>query len=141
MMTPGQVSSSLNVSTATVRRWSNRFARHLSPQTPNRKRTYTPDDLAILARVRDMSEKGSSLDQVDTALSMVAPDPSTALLSLSDFAKSLLSARDAVAMLKIQLDQQNAQIQIQNAQIRAIADWLAMPSFKRLFVKPPRLDL
>lgn len=135
MLTPGQIANSLNVSTATVRRWSARFARHLSPQTPNRKRTYTPDDLAVLARVRDLSGSGSSLDQIDTVLNVSAQsaDQSTALITLSDFAQSLLSARESLASMQSQMDKQSAQI-------TAIADWFALPFFKRLFSKPPRLD-
>lgn len=136
MLTPGQIATALNVSPATVRRWSARFARHLSPQTPNRKRTYTPDDLAVLARVRDLSANGSPLDQVDQALSLSAQtsDASTALITLADFAQSLQVARASVAGMQSQIDKQTAQL-------KAIADWFALPFFKRLFAKPPRLDL
>jgi DNA-binding transcriptional MerR regulator len=136
MLTPGQIATALNVSPATVRRWSARFARHLSPQTPNRKRTYTPDDLAVLARVRDLSATGSPLDQVDQALSLSAQtaDASTALITLADFAQSLQVARASVAGMQSQIDKQTAQI-------KAIADWFALPFYKRLFAKPPRLDL
>ena len=136
MLTPGQIATALNVSPATVRRWSARFARHLSPQTPNRKRTYTPDDLAVLARVRDLSANGSPLDQVDQALSLSAQtaDASTALITLADFAQSLQVARASVAGMQSQIDKQTAQI-------KAIADWFALPFYKRLFAKPPRLDL
>lgn len=136
MLTPGQIASSLNVSPATVRRWSARFARHLSPQNPKHKRAYTPDDLAVLARVRDLSATGSPLDQIDRALDVSAQsaDKSTALITLADFAQSLQFARDSVASLQSQIDRQNAQI-------KAMADWFALPFFKRLFAKPPRLDV
>lgn len=135
MLTPGQVANSLNVSPATVRRWSSRFARHLSPQTPKRKRTYTPDDLAVLARVRDMSASGSPLDQIEKALDVSAQsaDQSTALITLTDFAESLQIAHARVASLQTQIDKQNAQI-------KALAEYLALPVFKRLVTKPPRLD-
>lgn len=136
MLTPGQIATALNVSPATVRRWSARFARHLSPQKPYHKRTYTPDDLAVLSRVRDMSATGSPLDQIDSALNVSAQsaDTSTALISLADFAQSLQFARESVASLQNQIDKQNAQIKV-------IADWFALPFYKRLFAKPPRLDL
>lgn len=136
MLTPGQIATALNVSPATVRRWSAKFAHHLSPQTPNHKRTYTPEDLVVLARVRDMSATGSPLAQIDQALAVSAQnaDQSTALISLTDFAQSLQFARESVASLQTQIDKQNAQI-------KAIADWFALPFFARLFAKPPRLEL
>ena len=132
MLTPGQVANSLNVSPATVRRWSARFARHLSPQTPNHKRAYTPDDLAVLARVRDLSATGTPLDQIDQALNVTAlsADKSTALISLADFAQSLQFARDQVASMQTRLDQQTARLD-------ALTAWLALPFYKRWFTKPP----
>ena len=134
MLTPGQVANSLNVSPATVRRWSARFARHLSPQTPNHKRAYTPDDLAVLARVRDLSATGTPLDQIDQALNVTAlsADQSTALISLADFAQSLQFARDQVASMQTRLDQQTTRLD-------ALTAWLALPFYKRWFAKPPRL--
>ena len=134
MLTPGQVANSLNVSPATVRRWSARFARHLSPQTPNHKRAYTPDDLAVLARVRDLSATGTPLDQIDQALNVTAlsADKSTALISLADFAQSLQFARDQVASMQTRLD-------LQTARLDALTAWLALPFYKRWFTKPPRL--
>lgn len=136
MLTPSQVSNSLSVSTATVRRWSARFARHLSPQPPNRKRSYTPDDLATLARVRDLSAGGTSLAQIDQALvvSAQSADQSTALITLADFAQSLQFARESIASLQSRLDQQTEQL-------KALADWTRLSPLKRLFTKPPRLDL
>jgi len=134
MLTPGQIATSLNVSPATVRRWSARFARHLSPQTPKHKRAYTPDDLAVLARVRDLSATGTPLDQIDQALNVTAlsADQSTALISLADFAQSLQFARDQVASMQTRLD-------LQTARLDALTAWLALPFYKRWFAKPPRL--
>jgi len=119
-----------------VRRWSARFARHLSPQPPNRKRSYTPDDLATLARVRDLSASGTSLAQIDIALTVSAQsaDQSTALITLADFAQSLQFARESIVSLQSQLDQQTAQL-------KALADWTRLSPLKRLFTKPPRLDI
>jgi len=139
MLTPGQVANSLNVSPATVRRWSARFARHLSPQTPNHKRAYTPDDLAVLARVRDLSATGTPLDQIDQALNVTAlsADKSTALISLADFAQSLQFARDQVASLQARLDDQTAQLEKQTARLDALTAWIALPFYKRIGKQPP----
>ena len=130
MLTPGQIAQTLDVSTATLRRWSARYAYHLSPQTPGKKRTYTVDDLAVLTRVRDLSATGTPLAQIDQALAVTdIPAQSSALIALSDFALSLQSARDQVAHLQTQLDQQTTRLD-------ALTAWLALPFYKRLFKKP-----
>jgi len=130
MLTPGQIANTLDVSPATVRRWSARFARHLSPHTPGKKRSYTVDDLATLTRVRDMSANGTPLDQIDQAL-MVSDEPATnALITVADFALSLQIASDRLVSMQNKLDQTNDRLD-------ALTAWLALPLFKRLFKKPP----
>jgi MerR family transcriptional regulator, light-induced transcriptional regulator len=133
MLTPGQIAQTLDVSTATLRRWSARYAHHLSPQTPGKKRSYSVDDLAVLTRVRDLSATGTPLAQIDQALAVtVTPAQSSALIAVSDFALSLQSARDQVAHLQLQLDQQTTRLD-------ALTAWLALPFYRRWFAKPPRL--
>ena len=130
MLTPGQIAQTLDISTATLRRWSARFAPYLSPHTPGKKRSYTVDDLAVLTRVRDLSATGTPLAQIDQALAVTdIPAQSSALITLSDFAHSLQFARDQVASLQFQLDQQNTRLD-------ALTAWLALPFYKRLFKKP-----
>lgn len=130
MLTPGQIANTLDVSPATVRRWSARFARHLSPHTPGKKRSYTVDDLATLTRIRDMSATGTPLDQINQAL-MVSDQPATnALITVADFAKSLQTASDHLTYLQNKLDQTNDRLD-------ALTAWLALPFFKRLFKRPP----
>ena len=107
MLTPGQIANTLEVSTATIRRWSARFAHHLSPHTPGKKRSYTVDDLATLTRIRDMSASGTPLDQINQAL-IVSDEPATnALITVADFAQSLQIASDRLASLQNKLDQTN----------------------------------
>ena len=134
MLTPGQIAQTLDVSTATLRRWSARYARYLSSHTPGKKRSYTVDDLAVLTRVRDLSATGTPLAQIDQALAVTDQSANTsALITLADFAQSLQSARDQVASLQFQLDQQTARLD-------ALTAWLALPFYKRWFARPPRLD-
>ena len=133
MLTPGQIAQNLDVSTATLRRWSARYARHLSPNTPGKKRSYTVDDLAVLTRVRDLSATGTPLAQIDQALAVTdTSGQSSALITLTDFAQSLQFARDQVSHLQTQLDQQTTRLD-------ALTAWLALPFYKRWFAKPPRL--
>ena len=130
MLTPGQIANTLEVSTATIRRWSARFAHHLSPHTPGKKRSYTVDDLATLTRIRDMSASGTPLDQINQAL-IVSDEPATnALITVADFAQSLQIASDRLASLQNKLDQTNDRLD-------ALTAWLALPFFKRLFKRPP----
>lgn len=130
MLTPGQIANTLDVSSATVRRWSARFAHHLSPHTPGKKRSYTVDDLATLTRIRDMSASGTPLDQINQAL-IVSDEPATnALITVADFAQSLQIASDRLASLQNKLDQTNDRLD-------ALTAWLALPFFKRLFKRPP----
>ena len=131
MLTPGQIAKTLDVSPATVRRWSTRFARHLTAHTPGKTRTYTVDDLAVLTRVRDLSASGSPLASIDQALSVIDPSAeSNALVTVSDFAISLQTARDQVAHLQNQLD-------LQTARLDALTAWIALPFYKRIGKKPP----
>ena len=131
MLTPAQVSDTLQVSPATVRRWSARFARHLTPHTPNKKRAYSTDDLAILAKVRDLSALGTPLDQIDQSLSVPDPAGSSALITIADFARALQYAQDLTAHLQSQLDEQTARLD-------ALTAWLALPLYKRIGKKPPK---
>ena len=131
MLTPAQIADTLQVSPATVRRWSARFARHLTPHTPNKKRAYSTDDLAILAKVRDLSALGTPLDQIDQSLSVTDPAGSSALITIADFARALQYAQDLTAHLQSQLDQQTARLD-------ALTAWLALPLYKRIGKKPPK---
>lgn len=130
MLTPGQIAETLAISPATARRWSARFAHHLSPHTTGRKRSYTVDDLAVLTRVRDMSATGTPLDQIDQALSVSDKPASNALITVADFARSLQTANDKLASLQNRLDQTSDRLD-------ALTAWLALPFYKRWFTKPP----
>jgi len=60
-------------------------------------------------------------------------DPSTALITLTDFARSLHSALDQVAIMTVKMDKQTAWINQVNA-------WFDLPWYKRLFTKPPKSE-
>ena len=131
MITPHQASESLNVPSSTIRRWSARFERHLSPRK-GKKRTYTPTDIDTFRRIRDLSASGFGLDRIDGMLEVVEtpPDPTTALLTLADFVQSLETAHNQVALLQQRFDEQKARID-------ALEAWIAMPFYKRIGKRPP----
>jgi len=127
MLTPGQVSKSLNVPTSTIRRWAARFASRLSTRNlaPGQKRTYTLDDLETLRRIRDHLASGATLVKIDSLLDVVEkpPDESTALVNIADVAHSLTTAYDMITSL--------------NSRITALEEWIKTPWYKRIGKNPP----
>jgi len=130
MITPHQVSESIDVPPSTIRRWSVRFESHLSPRT-GKKRSYTPTDLDTFRRIRDLSASGFGLDRIESMLDVVErpQDKSTALLTLADFVQSLEFAHSQVASLQATVDEQKARLD-------ALESWLNLPWYKR-FGKHP----
>lgn len=131
MITPSQVSESLNVPTSTVRRWAVRFERHLSKRS-GKKRAYTTSDLDTFRRIRDLSESGYGLDRIDSMLDVVEPpqDASTSLLTLADFVQSLEVAHNTIASMQTMIDDQAARLD-------NLESWVAMPFYKRFGKRPP----
>lgn len=131
MLSPSQVSESLGIPPSTIRRWAVRYERHLSKR-PGKKRTYTPTDLDTFRRIRDLSASGFGLDRIDNMLDVVErpQDPTTSLISLADFAQSLETAHNQVAMLQTLVDEQKARLD-------ALETWIALPFYKRIGKKPP----
>lgn len=66
--TPQVVATELDVSSATLRRWSDEFADHLSPEAGSTKgrshRRYNEDDVAVLKAVKTLMGQGMTYAQV-----------------------------------------------------------------------------
>lgn len=66
--TPQVVATELDVSSATLRRWSDEFADHLSPEAGSTKgrshRRYSEDDVAVLKAVKTLMSQGMTYAQV-----------------------------------------------------------------------------
>jgi len=131
MLTPRQVSDSLNVPSSTIRRWAVRFENHLAKRS-GKKRTYTVSDMDTFRKIRDLSGQGFGLDKIDEMLDVVESpeDQSTALLSLADFVQSLESAHNEAASLR-------QMITDQDARIKHLEDWITTPWYKRMGKRPP----
>ena len=70
---PKAVAGELEVSPATLRRWSQKFSDYLSPEAnssgPGRShRRYTDDDLAILRIIKEFMNNGMTYEQVHQQL-------------------------------------------------------------------------
>lgn len=76
LLRPAEVAERLNISAATLRRWSSRFSEFLelseSSQDGGSHRRYTPGDVATLGRVQELLEQGWTYEQVADRL---ARDP------------------------------------------------------------------
>ena len=74
---PRHITTTLNVSDSTVRRWSDVFRRHLSPSATTAPRRYTEADVAVLHRVKALSDSGMRIEEIDTLLDQAEPQPLT----------------------------------------------------------------
>ena len=74
---PRHISTSLNVSDSTVRRWSEVFARHLSPSATTAPRRYTSADVAVMTRIKTLSESGMRITEIDNLLDQAELLPPT----------------------------------------------------------------
>ena len=129
MITPKQVSESLNVPSSTIRRWAVRFEDVLSKQD-SKKRMYTMEDLDTFRKIRDYSKQGKSLDNIADKLKIVSSKvdqeqkPETGLILHPE----LVSFMQNIA-------EQNVALQLQVDQLQAQVDWLMLPWWKKISKK------
>ena len=141
MITPKQVSESLNVPSSTIRRWAVRFEDVLSKQD-SKKRMYTMEDLDTFRKIRDYSKQGKSLDNIADKLKIVPAkveaeqNTETGLIVHPEVAKVLNRISENNIALQLQLDKMKAQ---QDKQNKLIA-WLMLPWWKRLFQQMPGIE-
>ena len=131
MITPSQVSESINVPASTIRRWAARFEKHLSPRK-GKKRSYTISDLDTFRKIRDLSNSGHGLKKISEMLDVVEipEDQSTALMNLADFVQ-------AFEMVNAQMLQLQDKLDDQDQRIKDLEDWINTPFYKRIGKKPP----
>lgn len=74
---PRHITTELHVSGTTVRRWSEVFARHLSPSATVAPRRYTEGDVAVMRRIAALSDSGMRIAEIDAILAQPEPQPLT----------------------------------------------------------------
>lgn len=78
---PGEVAAYLEVSPATLRRWSRRFARFLSPEAQGGEggvhRRYREADLQVLGMIKGLLAQGYTYAQVERRLAALYPGGET----------------------------------------------------------------
>jgi len=150
MLTPGQVSETLNVPSSTLRRWAARFADHLSPQPSGRgHRSYTVDDLNTFRRIRDLSGEGMLLDDITKRLDVVElpPDETKDLITTEGYSRMLDYAVNTLESMQSLIADQGQRItrlegriidagQNDNDELKRLRKWASLPWWKRIFTPP-----
>lgn len=129
MITPKQTAEALQVSTSTLRRWSSDFEPFLSHRKGT-KRLYTPDDLAMLSKIKAYFAEGLSTSQIKEALPVVNnSDNDKALVNVPDFANALMIIReDNIKLIET--------VDILTNRLQALEEYLDLPFYKRLGKRP-----
>ena len=127
MVTPKQVSETLNVPSSTIRRWAVRFKDVLSKQE-GKKRIYTLEDVDTFRRIRDFSKQGRNLDAIEAELMIFKPKVEPAE------EKGLMIHPEVLKVMQ-ELNSQNIALQLQVDQLQAQVDWLMLPWWKKISKK------
>ena len=136
MVTPKQVSETLNVPGSTIRRWALRFEAVLSKQV-GKKRVYTLQDVDTFRKIRDYSKQGRNLDAIEAELMLVMPrvkkSDAVGLTVHPEVLRVISELNDQNVAMQLQLDKMKDQ------QNKLIA-WLMLPWWKRLFQHMPGVE-
>jgi DNA-binding transcriptional MerR regulator len=127
MVTPKQVSETLNVPSSTIRRWAVRFKDVLSKQE-GKKRIYTLEDVDTFRRIRDFSKQGRNLDAIEAELMIFKPKVEPAE------EKGLMIHPEVLKVMQ-EINSQNIALQLQVDQLQAQVDWLMLPWWKKISKK------
>ena len=143
-VTPAQAADMLEVSTATLRRYSRQFSEHLSESAKAKRRRYTQDDLGMLARARDLLRQGTPVERANSLLRTLSPDtndrmPVAATMSHVELVAAFSEGREILRSISERLanleQAQAASIETQAANIETIESlqerlwWLQTRSF------------
>ena len=74
---PRHLAVQFSVSGTTIRRWSEVFHRHLSATATTAPRRYTEQDIAVMARIKRLSDSGMRIEEIDKLLDQSEPLPPT----------------------------------------------------------------
>ena len=135
MVTPKQVSETLNVPGSTIRRWALRFEAVLSKQV-GKKRVYTLQDVDTFRKIRDYSKQGKSLDNIADKLKIVSSKvdqeqkPETGLILHPELVRFMQDIAEQNVALQLQADKLQEQID-------QLSAWVSLPWYKRIGKRPP----
>lgn len=142
MFTPGQVSDMLEVPPSTLRRYVKQFVKHLSESaTKKRGRRFTEQDIATLARARELLTQGRKPKETDELLAVVGDDdpeaqPDAALALVPSISEALAGALDVARGLRAEVDDLSEKQGDTAARVRGLEAWLREPWYRRIFGSP-----
>lgn len=136
MYSPGEVSRLLSIPPSSLRRYVDKFGHLMSPNARKRRgREFTENDLAIVARIRDLAGQGISLDAITPELEVFEhepnqPDTPTSALMLinrrfGQYDSRLDSQSDELDHLRRRVDELESLITVE----------IKKPWYQRLFGK------
>ena len=132
MVTPKQVSETLNVPSSSIRRWALRFEDVLSKQV-GKKRVYTLEDVDVFRKIRDYSKQGRNLDAIEAELRVFKPKVKPAE------EKGLVIHPEVLKVLQ-EINSQNVALQLQVDKLQAQVNWLMLPWWKRVGKDMPGVE-
>ena len=139
MVTPKQVSETLNVPGSTIRRWALRFENVLSKQV-GKKRVYTLQDVDTFRKIRDYSKQGRNLDAIEAELMLFMPRVKKAdavgLTVHPEVLRVINELNEQHMVMQLQLDK----LKDQQKQINQLIAWVSLPWWKRLFQQKPGIE-
>ena len=107
LYTPREVSELINVPSSTLRHWASKvYTDYLSQYAKQRRRQYTGQDLSTLARIKELSDKGTPVNEIIIALGEIEIIEVTA----DDLIPTNLALIPALAHQQSQLDEINAKL-------------------------------
>lgn len=154
MYTPEQASEMLKIPPSTLRRYASQFSAHLSEHaTKQRSRRYTEQDIATLARARELLSEGKSPEQALSLLAVMRTEeqtPDKTLALIPSISQALTEALDTARLLRSQVSElsehQNQQDERMSDAERKLAEMAAKlellereqqtPWYRKLFKRP-----
>ena len=126
--TPAEAAQHTNASAATIRRYSDRFAKHLSPAASPGKgkpRLYSVKDVYMLQAINRLSAQQLTYEQIEAELEQAEPLPDNLTLEPEKGAEPELPAPYAIMQSQAEalqrLAAQGEQVQALGSQISALA--------------------
>lgn len=153
MYTPEQASEMLKIPSSTLRRYAAQYSAHLSEHaTKQRSRRYTEQDIATLARARELLSEGKSPEQVNNLLSVISADasPESTLALIPSISEAITEALDTARALRSEVSelsehqtQQDARMSDAERKLVEMADKLSQlerdyktPWYRKIFNRP-----
>ena len=128
LYTPAEAAQHTNASAATIRRYSDRFAKHLSPAASPGKgkpRLYSVKDVYMLQAINRLSAQQLTYEQIEAELEQAEPLPDNLTLEPEKGAEPELPAPYAIMQSQAEalqrLAAQGEQVQALGSQISALA--------------------